>query len=191
MSLRKNNIGGIKSILMKNGTQDALIVDFPEVPRHETIEKIKSAKKVTFCANSTMRTYCDHLHDGDGRSCNSWYNKDDYKSFRKNAEDEIWFARQANSSSFCDREDFCLLGIEMYLSQDLLLDVIERRRVHKLAILAEQGRQFESGCDSLTALQAVSTEYSSWSRGRALMIAEEFQDLQQNVKHCTLFTRAA
>ncbi len=140
-----------------------LIVDFPKVRRR----KLGKAKSVSFADNSSLRLY----HEDDGRRHASWYNKVDYNTFRQNTRAEISSARQMDGEkNGTDDEEFCTVGVEIYLSQELLSEVMERREIHKIALLREQGR-LQDGCERQDVLAGLSKEYSKWACSRALFNA--------------------
>lgn len=161
-----------------------LIVDFPQVPRN----KQRKSERVSFMANSSLRLY----HEDQDRQHSSWYNKVDYYWFRQNTRAEILSARQMDGKNFdTDHEVVCTVGVEIYLSQELLSEVMERREIHKLAILREQARQQEFGCIFQEVLASLSQEYSRWACSRASLNARKLSSLLSRTTRRSESPRAA
>ena len=146
---------------------ESLIVDFPTRPRSSSL------KEVSFSETSTLHTWVD-IH---ASSSNSWYNKLEYKAFRRNLNYDVAVARsqcgRAVESSVSTKDvdknnhEACLTGIEHFVCQQTLELVKEIRLLHRLAILEEQNRQVECGAPNPHALRAVSRPISKYSKTRA------------------------
>ncbi len=163
--------------IFKNLTsvRSELIVDFPKEPRHKNGDA-NCPKRVTFCAKSTLHMY--FYHSDDDEDCkdeqySSWYDKDDYKSFRVDTQTEILSAisiAEEKKPAF-NGNDICMLGIEEYSTKDFFIEDMKRRVAHKNAVFAEQARQLESGIYCEKKLADVSTRHSNWFSMKALINA--------------------
>mmetsp|Transcript_9155 Transcript_9155/g.19535 ORF Transcript_9155/g.19535 Transcript_9155/m.19535 type:complete len:238 (+) Transcript_9155:77-790(+) len=69
-----------------------LIVDFPEGPRRRSTGNIGGMNRVKFSSTNSLYRLDEYRNGGDPRA--TWYTKMDYKSFRRDTQMEVFFARQ-------------------------------------------------------------------------------------------------
>ena len=104
-----------------------------------------------------------------------YYTQDDFDRFSREALAEARRLRKVLQElpmgASLGYEDFCeCMGIEKYLSRDLLRVSIERRRLHARAVLASQNSRM---------LSSVSERTSCWGRQRAHDVAKMYEMLQE------------
>ncbi|KAL7466384.1 hypothetical protein ACHAXS_006689 [Conticribra weissflogii] len=172
------------------GLGEKLLVNFPEASRRQYV----CTRSVSFCSNSTLRLYDPSSDDGgEDHEYNPWYNTFDYKLFQRDTKTEVLAIRVATDEFTHDEThdvvDVCRTGIEMYTSRELAREVLERRRLHKAAVLGEYCHQEECGHISPKSLRAVSREYSRWARAAALERAGGIPKAKQHQQFMT--SRAA
>ncbi len=164
-----------KKCVCDDSESSNLIVDFPTVPRR------REAKRVRFAETSTLHQWVDRRNSPQ----ESWQNKSDYKSFRRNLKHEVVVARNQILSGVdvtdldTINNELCIRGMEHLICPRTLHKIMDQREAHKIVVLEEQFRQSALGCTDAAALCAASKENSKWGKARAWAYAGGKNGLQR------------
>ena len=132
----------------------------------QRLSTTRSHQAVTFSQYSGMVL----IPKVETRSSKLWYSSRDYHQFQRALIDDARrLSRELGGTNRAPQHHFLFhecLGIEVYLSQDLVRMVQEARHSHVHAVLQEQRLQYEHGIHDIEKLSSVSRK-SVWSQERA------------------------
>ena len=147
-----------------------LIVDFPPQPRaFRDMPRSRSNRRVTF-----HDTVCMTIIPQDKTPSKS-YTPDDITGFKMRAALDVRRLREefaAGPTDLADQEIILhSIGLERFLSPILQRLAVAAKRAHCDAILHEQSNQEQEGVRDESRLSRLSEVSSSWSRARAIRLA--------------------
>mmetsp|Transcript_27576 Transcript_27576/g.57296 ORF Transcript_27576/g.57296 Transcript_27576/m.57296 type:complete len:198 (-) Transcript_27576:222-815(-) len=196
----------LRSSKDQQSKNSGLIVEFPTHRYRKNVKKAIAPKHVTFSVNSTLHMYITHVDDDDDddkdQRYSSWYTRRDYESFRSDSKADIAsysrlmandIKKDRDTSNDCEKE-VCSLEIEMYLSQELYVEVTTGRSLHKRAVFTEQVRQVKCyGCfDDWNEMAIVSKKSSAFSNARAIVNEKYlYGQVSKKSSRCSRASRAA
>ncbi len=103
-----------------------------------------------------------------------WYSSHDIEAFRTEASDlargMLWPDNKISLHQYKEKinqDTDAILGLDIYLTKEMLQQVLLHRQLHHRAVLGEQQRQRRSSVNDPQRLADVSQADSSWSRNRA------------------------
>ena len=164
----------------------SLVVDFPIQPRRlslnnkkemTTRRRVNFASEVIVASDSNNDSHDVHSHD-------SWYTSQEYKQMKHTrAQDICTVTKTSQSPEFHESlspQHLNLIGVERYLSKEVLIESKLRRDAHVNAVLDEQERQDNNMTLDAEALGDLSRRHSKWSVERA-QIAAQFSRMLDEV----------
>eukprot|EP00581_Thalassiosira_minuscula_P017996 CAMPEP_0183730968 /NCGR_PEP_ID=MMETSP0737-20130205/33984_1 /TAXON_ID=385413 /ORGANISM="Thalassiosira miniscula, Strain CCMP1093" /LENGTH=169 /DNA_ID=CAMNT_0025963575 /DNA_START=80 /DNA_END=589 /DNA_ORIENTATION=+ len=165
---------------MANG----LIEDFPEQPRNRGLANANEISPTTsrhvsvrFAEMSTLvqteRATQDELKS-------RWHSKDDYAimklKFRADVQEMIMKLSTTPMDLVGDEDLYKCIGLERFLSRDILEQTQERKLRHVFCICIAQTRQRMLSIHNEEDLAALSEESSEWTVSRARNLAQLYWD---------------
>lgn len=157
MTIIKQNSSTMSNSLTNNTNADTHpAFPFPTVPQKQETKQ----NRVRFATLATLHLYSDRLKD-------TWYNEQEYLSFRASIRSEVEIARETGPSF----DDIKVSGIEHMVCQHTAYTMSRNRQLHRRAVLNEVRYQKMRGYSSPEKLQVVSEVYSTHSRVWTLRLA--------------------
>ena len=148
----------------------SLIVDFPKQPR-----KLTRQRCVTFASEATVARIINHSSN-DVQSHDLWYTSQEYKQMRRTRSQDIYTVIRAMQRPECQESPsslhFNMIGVERYLSKEVLTETKLKRNACVNAVLDEQARQDNNMVLDPKALGDLSRKHSKWSVERAQISAQ-------------------
>ncbi|EED88138.1 predicted protein [Thalassiosira pseudonana CCMP1335] len=121
-------------------------------------------KEVSFSPYSSLYKY-EKQHPID--NVNLWHSRQEYRSYRQNIATDVYLARGGNIIT----EIESLTGIQHLVCPHNALRLMQKRELHRISVLDEQGRQANSNEIDPEALKAVSEVHSKDAKVMAWMLA--------------------
>ena len=164
----------------------SLLVDFPSRPRRSTVDdKVKTTRQrsINFTPDITVFSYSNDSSN-DIQSHDLWYTSQEYKQMKHTRSQDICAAIRIMQSpefkSSVSSQHLNLIGVERYLSREVLVETKRRRDAHVNAVLDEQERQDSNMISDLKTLGDLSRTHSKWSVERS-QIAARFSRMLDDV----------
>ena len=147
-----------------------MIVDFPFRPRFDSKSTKASSKAIRFSDTKQVNIF---EKSSECERDRAWYSKAEYQQMRKEMASEVralsdMYRHDPNQIP----SDQCIVGIENYLSRDIMREVVRQRAQHINAVLKEQDRQDELCVYDPLKIAFVSRRISESSQDRAHMFAK-------------------
>lgn len=115
---------------------------------------------------------------------NRWYSAAENASFirtlAKDARSTRMKLANAATSNITRIDLFEFIGVENFLSQDLMKRIIAQKENHKRTIMAEQARQYALRKGKNECIAYVSSRSSEWSRNRAQELAAGYWTIESD-----------
>ena len=146
----------------------SLIVDFPSQHHHlnhDSTVRFDIDIEIKFVDNLAIE-HKDEL----------WYSREELKASRPRQARAMLQMKSNNTTmaqyamlNINDTSSF--LGLENYLTESVIPEIMLRRRMHIEGVLGEHHRQIHDGIQDHDQLSSISQERSKWARNRARIVA--------------------
>ena len=156
----------------------SLLVDFPSQPRRLSLDnevKTTRRRRINFTPDITVFSYSDDSSN-DIQSHDLWYTSQEYKQMKHARAQDICTAiktmQSPESQESVSSQHLNLIGVERYLTREVLVETKLRRDAHINAVLDEQERQDSNMISDPDTLGDLSRKHSRWSAERSLIAAQ-------------------